>query len=1188
MADFVDDDEMYVTKRNGEQEIVSFDKILTRIKRLGQEANIKLNYTTLVMKVIDQLYSGISTTKIDELSAEQCASMSSIHPDYNILAGRITVSNHLKNTKSSFLEVMEELYTYKDKHGKQSPIVSEELLNVAKKHEERINENIDYNRDYLIEYFGFKTLERAYLLKMNGISIERPQHMWMRVSIGIHGENIENVLETYHLMSQKYFTHATPTLFNAGTPHPQLSSCYLLSMEKDSIEGIYNTLKDCALISKWAGGIGLHIHNVRASGSHIRGTNGSSNGIVPMLKVFNNTAKYVDQCVMPETIIYTTKGPMEMQDCISGETEIINIKGENETIYDVLEHTYNGDILKINTMHSILPLKITPEHPILAIQGQQKGLNYKLIEKRLEKGHAEIDWIEAKDINEDSMIGYSIPTYKKDIETISLEDCYMYGLILGDGCMNNKVESSGYISIHTENKKHIKEFLEKYLKSKCVKYDVNTNENTTRVRWNRCLEMPYRYQDAYNVKKEKRIASKWLNLPLPKIKQIVKGLIHTDGCIRKEITYDSTSFELIEGLRYLLLRMGILTSGYIRDRVGENHMTDRGIIENKKISYCLRIPKTKEICELLDINYENNQFVKFMTYKNMMFTRVQSIETTHYEGILYDLQMENEHNYMVHNGLIHNGGGKRNGSFAIYLEPWHADIEIFLQMRKNHGDEELKARDLFYALWVSDLFMQRMKSDGDWTLMCPDECPGLADVYGEEFVKLYTKYEEEGKGRKTMKARDLWFQIMDAQMETGTPYLLYKDASNRKSNQKNLGTIKSSNLCTEIIEYSDEKESAVCNLASIALPAFIKRNEEGELYYDYEELHKISKVVTYNLNKIIDVNFYPTEKTRRSNMRHRPIGIGVQGLADVFMQLGMSFGSDKSKEMNKLIFETIYHAAVEQSHEIAKERFTTLTQLAEGDNFSDRLSIEQDVALRKLMNEYEEPLLHTNYRGAYSTFINSPAHKGELQFDMWNVKPGDRYDWNHLKQEIQKYGMRNSLLVAPMPTASTSQILGYNECIEPITSNIYNRRTIAGEFILANKYLMKDLMKLDLWNEKLKNNIIANNGSIQHLDVIPEDIREKYKTVWEIPMRNLIDMAADRGAYICQSQSLNLWLEDPNYSNLTSMHFYSWSKGLKTGIYYLRRRARHQAQQFTIEPEKIVKNNLGEETEDEICEMCSA
>ena len=829
MADFTDDDEMYVTKRNGEQEVVSFDKILTRIKRLGQEANIKLNYTTLVMKVIDQLYSGISTTKIDELSAEQCASMSSIHPDYNILAGRITVSNHLKNTKSSFLEVMEELYTYKDKHNKQSPIVSEELLNVAKQYEERINENIDYNRDYLIEYFGFKTLERAYLLKKNGITIERPQHMWMRVSIGIHGEDIEKVLETYHLMSQKYFTHATPTLFNAGTPHPQLSSCYLLAMENDSIAGIYNTLKDCALISKWAGGIGLHIHNVRAAGSHIRGTNGSSNGIVPMLKVFNNTAKYVDQ-----------------------------------------------------------------------------------------------------------------------------------------------------------------------------------------------------------------------------------------------------------------------------------------------------------------------------------------------------------------------GGGKRNGSFAIYLEPWHADIELFLQMRKNHGDEELKARDLFYALWISDLFMQRMKTDGDWTLMCPDECPGLADVYGEEFVKLYTKYEEEGKGRKTMKARDLWFQIMDAQMETGTPYLLYKDASNKKSNQKNLGTIKSSNLCTEIIEYSDDKESAVCNLASIALPAFIKKNEEGELYYDYEDLHKVSKVVTYNLNKIIDVNFYPTEKTCRSNKRHRPIGIGVQGLADVFIQLGMSFGSDKSKEMNKLIFETIYHAAVEQSHEIAKERFTILTQLAEGDNFSDRLSIDEHVELRKLMNEYEEPLLHTNYRGAYSTFINSPAHKGELQFDMWTVKPSDRYDWNHLKQEIQKYGMRNSLLVAPMPTASTSQILGYNECIEPITSNIYNRRTIAGEFILANKYLMKDLIKLELWNEKLKNNIIANNGSIQHLDVIPEDIREKYKTVWEIPMRNLIDMAADRGAYICQSQSLNLWLEDPNYSNLTSMHFYSWSKGLKTGIYYLRRRARHQAQQFTIEPEKIVKNNLGEETEDEICEMCSA
>jgi ribonucleoside-diphosphate reductase alpha chain len=626
-------------------------------------------------------------------------------------------------------------------------------------------------------------------MRINKKIVERIQHLWMRVAIGIHGDNFHRIRETYELMSQKYFTHATPTLFNAGTPHPQLSSCYLIAMESDSIEGIYNTLKDCALISKWAGGIGLHIHNVRAGGSHIRGTNGESNGIVPMLRVFNNTAKYVDQ-----------------------------------------------------------------------------------------------------------------------------------------------------------------------------------------------------------------------------------------------------------------------------------------------------------------------------------------------------------------------GGGKRNGSFAIYLEPWHADIEKFLDMRKNHGDEDLKARDLFYALWTPDLFMERVKANGEWTLMCPDECPGLSDVYGEDFEKLYTFYEKSGRGRQTVKARDLWFRVLDAQMETGTPYLLYKDAVNKKCNQKNLGTIKSSNLCCEITEYSDEDETAVCNLASIALPAFVKdaTDGSGKKVFDYEQLHAVTRTVTYNLNRIIDVNFYPTEKTRRSNKRHRPIGIGVQGLADVFMLLNTNFTSDEARLINKRIFETMYHASLTESCNIAKTE------------------------------------------GTYETFEGSPASQGILQFDMWNVNPSEteqRYDWNELKEDVQMYGIRNSLLIAPMPTASTSQILGYNECIEPITSNIYNRRTIAGEFILTNKYLMNDLIKLDLWNEKMKNMIIANNGSVQHIDIIPADIREKYKTVWELPMRSIIDMAADRGAFICQSQSLNLWLEDPNYNNLTSMHFHSWGKGLKTGMYYLRRRARHQAQQFTIEPEK--KQTTATD-EDEGCEMCSA
>jgi len=1134
------DDEMYVTKRSGEREIVSFDKILQRIKKLGQEASIKINYTTLVMKVIDQLYDGISTTKIDELSAEQCASMASIHPDYNILAGRIVVSNHRKNTLDSFSDVMERLYEYKDNHRKSSPLVSQELYEVVQKWKGELDAMCDYDRDYLIDYFGFKTLERAYLMKINKETVERAQHMWLRVAIGIHGDNLDKIKETYDCMSLKYFTHATPTLFNAGTPHPQLSSCYLIAMESDSINGIYNTLKDCAMISKWAGGIGLHIHNIRASGSHIRGTNGSSNGIVPMLRVFNNTAKYVDQCVVPETIIYTTQGPKQIQHCVMNETEIYNLQGKAEIIQNVLEHSYEGEILEIETMHSIHPLTITPEHPVFVLRGQKKGLNYKVIKNRLKKNICVLEWIDAKDMDIDDMVVYPIPSFSKDIANISTDDCYVYGVILGDGSMSNKTDTSGYISMHTINKKHIADFIINYFNERCVDYTITVDNNTTRIRWNRCIHLPFRYNDFYDENKEKRMLAKWLNLPIEKSKYILKGLLDTDGCVKDELMFDSTSYNLIECARFLAMKMGVLTSGYIRNRIGESHETERGIIENKKISYVLRIPKTAEICDLMNMTYDDKQFFKFLRYNDVLLSRVQKITTHSYNGILYDLQMEEEHNYVIHNGVVHNGGGRRNGSFAIYLEPWHADVELFLQMRKNHGDEELKARDLFYALWIPDLFMERVKSDSHWTLMCPDECPGLSDVYGEEFNRLYKSYEISGNGRKTVKARELWFQILDAQMETGTPYLLYKDAANKKSNQKNIGTIKSSNLCTEIMEYSDDKETAVCNLASIALPAFVDRTTTPPSF-NYEKLHEISKIVTYNLNRIIDVNFYPTPKTELSNKRHRPIGIGVQGLADVFMQMDLPFESDESKQINKNIFETIYHAALEQSCELAC------------------------------------------LEGPYETFEGSPAHKGELQFDMWGVVP-DRYDWQALKNKIQTHGLRNSLLLAPMPTASTSQILGYNECIEPITSNIYSRRTIAGEFILANKYLMHDLIALDLWNEKMKNNIIANHGSIQHIDAIPQHIRNKYKTVWEIPMRNLIDMSADRGAFICQSQSLNLWLEDPNYSNLTSMHFYAWSKGLKTGIYYLRRRARHQAQQFTIEPEK----KEGAEQHDEICEMCSS
>jgi ribonucleoside-diphosphate reductase alpha chain len=845
-------DEMYVLKRDGSKEIIFFDKILRRIKKIGTEYGIQLNYSALAMKVIDQLYDGITTTQIDELTCEQCASMCMQHPDYGKLAGLISVSNMQKNTDSAFFSVVSKLYNFYDVNGIHSPLVSKELLSITEQYEDIIELMIDYERDYLIDFFGYKTLERAYLFRMHKKIVERPQHMWMRVAIGIHGDDMDSVRETYNLMSQKYMTHATPTLFNSGTPRPQLSSCYLLALEDDSVDGIYNTLKDCAKISKWAGGIGLHIHNLRASGSHIRGTNGTSNGLVPMLRVFNNTARYIDQ-----------------------------------------------------------------------------------------------------------------------------------------------------------------------------------------------------------------------------------------------------------------------------------------------------------------------------------------------------------------------GGGRRNGSFAIYLEPWHPDVEEFLEMRKNHGDEEMRARDLFYALWLPDLFMERVKEDGLWHYFCPDECPGLSDAYGQKFHNLYNKYVEEGKFRKEVNARELWFKILDSQMETGTPYILYKDAANIKSNQQNLGTIKSSNLCTEIMEYSDEKQTAVCNLASIALNKMV---DEKNGQFNYEKLHEVAKVITRNLNRVIDVNFYPTEKTKYSNMLHRPIGIGVQGLADAFALMDIPYHSDAAKEINKMVFETIYHGAMESSMEISRDRCDDMNKIK---NIVGDITLQSglipyiendDINEKKWMRlnpQYEEIQDNQNNQdnrlsGAYSSFKTSPLAQGKFQHDLWNVVPEhNKYDWDKLRQEVMEHGVRNSLLIAPMPTASTSQILGNNECFEPITSNIYTRRTNAGEFIIINKHLMKELIELGLWSVELKNSIIENKGSIQHLDGLSDHMKNKYKTVWEIPMRHIIDMAKDRGSFICQSQSLNLWMEEPNYSALTSMHFYSWKAGLKTGIYYLRRKAKHQAQQFTIDPSKKMGTGSGTgsgsgtpstsaENQDEECVMCSA
>jgi ribonucleoside-diphosphate reductase alpha subunit len=785
---------MYVVKRDGRKEAVKFDKITARIVKMCYGLDPLVSPEAVAMKVIEGIYDGVSTTDLDNLAAEVAAAKTIDHPDYALLASRIAVSNLHKETKKTFSEVIHDLYTYVDpKTNENASLIAEDVYTVVMNNKDTLDSSIIYDRDFRYDYFGFKTLTRSYLMKLNGLIAERPQQMLMRVAVGIHKNDIQSAIKTYNLMSEGWFTHATPTLFNSGTPKPQMSSCFLLTMKEDSISGIYDTLKSCAQISQSAGGIGLSIHDIRATGSYIKGTNGTSNGIVPMLRVFNDTARYVDQ-----------------------------------------------------------------------------------------------------------------------------------------------------------------------------------------------------------------------------------------------------------------------------------------------------------------------------------------------------------------------GGGKRKGSFAMYIEPWHADVFDFLDLKKNHGKEEARARDLFFALWIPDLFMKRVKENGDWTLMCPHECPGLSDTHSAEFEALYTKYEEEGKGRKTIKAQDLWFKILESQIETGTPYMLYKDAANAKSNQQNLGTIKSSNLCTEIIEYTAPDEVAVCNLASIALPKFV--TEEGQ--FDHNKLFEVTYQAAINLNKIIDENFYPIEEARNSNMRHRPIGLGVQGLADAFIMLGYPFESEQARALNSEVFETIYFAAMTAS---------------------------KDLAISE---------------GPYETFKGSPVSKGIFQFDMWGVTPTDRWEWNILKEEVQKHGVRNSLLLAPMPTASTAQILGNNECFEPYTSNIYTRRVLSGEFIIVNKHLLKDLVKEGIWNKDMRQKIMAANGSIQNINEIPQRLKDLYKTAWEISQKAIIDQAADRGAYICQSQSLNIFMENANFGKLTSMHFYGWEKGLKTGMYYLRTKAATNAIKFTVDKAVVAEPEAKTVEEQQAaiacsldnpdaCEMCS-
>ena len=1139
---------MKVIKRSGEVEDVSFDKVLNRMKNLCTELNVDIY--DIAQKVCARIYNNVSTTELDELAAHICSSLIIEHPDYGKMASRIIISNHHKNTSPSFSETIQILYS-------NGQLVSDDLYETVMKHKEKLNICMDYTRDYEFDYFGFKTLERSYLMKVGKKVVERPQHMLMRVALGIHKSDIKDALLTYEYMSKKYFIHATPTLFNAGTKRPQMSSCFLLSCE-DSINGIYDTLKECAHISKYAGGIGMHIHSVRAKGSKIRGTNGESTGVIPMLRVFNNTARYVNQCFTPDTTVFSKRGVLRMDQVTPGD-ELITIDGTYKNVNSVSIIGVDDTILEIRTKYSLEPVKVTKEHEMYVIPKQTKGVNFDVIKNCLEKNIVQPRYISASNLTTDDLVGYPIPVNVNDIDEDS-DFCRFYGIMIGDGHVSKRKNCSSQecgITLNMQSKSDTFLFCTKFLSSRNINYWVNDKiKSTVSIRWSvNMSKLAIDYNSVYS-NSEKYIHSRLLNLPVTKSLALLKGLIETDGSNLKELYFHNTSKNVVMSVRHVLLRLGVLTSGYIKDEV------------NRKMCYVLRIPKHKNIASV--INFSPYEKVGFFEHKGMLWSRISEITPIQYSGYVYDFNMMDNHNYTVANfGLVHNSG-RRNGSIAVYLEPWHADIEHFLDLRKPHGNDEERTRDLFLAMWISDLFMKRVKENGTWSLMCPDQCPGLSDTYGDDFEQLYLKYESEGRYIKQVPAQKVWFKILESQVESGQPYMLYKDAVNKKSNQSNIGIIKSSNLCTEICEVSNDSETAVCNLASIALPSYV--TADGS--FDHERLHTVTKVVTKNLNKVIDGNFYPVEKARVSNMKHRPIGIGIQGLADLYAMLKMPFESTEAAALNKDIFETIYHGALEASMEIAKKRAL-------------------DKENTQLFDEFD-PTPDSKHPGAYLTFDGSPASQGVLQFDMWGVEPSSRYDWSSLKQDIMTHGLRNSLLLAPMPTASTSQILGFNECFEPFTSNIYKRKTLAGEFILVNKYLLKDLLEEGLWSKEMKDQIILHDGSVQDIPEIPQYLKDLYKTVWEIKQKAIIDQAADRGAFICQSQSMNLFMEDPDFKKLSSMHFYAWQKGLKTGMYYLRSKAKAQAQKFTIDPSLSKLANLKAKPKqtvvctDEVCTMCSS
>jgi ribonucleoside-diphosphate reductase alpha subunit len=1184
---------MQVQKRNGLYEEVSFDKIKNRIRLLTTD--LLVDPIVVTQKVCGRIYNGVTTKELDELSSQICMSMITENLDYGTLGSRIIISNHQKNTKDTFMERMELLYRNIDIHGEHTPLISEDIYRVIVDNVELLNNVIDDDRDYNFDYFAFKTLERAYLIKINRVPIERIQDVFMRVSLGLHGDNIQSAIESYNLMSCKYFTHATPTLFHCGTSRPALLSCFLLGME-DSITGIYKNLSDCAQISKWAGGIGVHISNIRSKDVLIRGTNGITGGIVPMLKVYNETMKYVNQCFTPDTIVYTLTGHKRIDKVMKGE-QLITVDGSYQNVNSVSQnHKDNIKVLDFSTRSTLISVKCTEEHDIYIVRNTRRSDNLESIRESMVSCEYVGEYVKAWEITLGDLVCYPIPKYVNmmcDTNNKSYDYMYMLGVIISNGTIVN-----GYceLNIHTDNRKLIK-FVMSYLnnKSALMIHDKNgniVNGSSVKNLFTRCKETLSKsfdsnniiddmssydmidnvdinhqddeYSDNYGIIEDNDIVeisnmgnykvanivfnltdtfdiglvyndnideiylnSCLLHLTEYKIRSLLTGLLSTVSCNDDGYNYTTCSFNIAYSIKYMMLRLGVLVTSYYQDD-----------------TYNICIPYHKNLTDILGDKCNNKECnSNFIEYNGKLYTMITEIDEHNYSGYLYDFNMNNNHNYTTELGVVHNSG-KRNGSAAIYIEPHHPDIMEFLDLRKNHGNEDDRARDLFLALWTSDLFMERVQNDEDWSLLDPDQCRGLCDTYGDKYKELYLKYESDGLAAKTVKARDVWKAIMTSQIETGTPYMVFKDAANLKSNQQHYGTIRSSNLCAEILEYSDKDEYACCCLASIGLPMFV---ENGEFRFD--KLIDVCMVIVRNLNRVIDLNYYPVVETRRSNMLHRPLGIGIQGLADVFSMLRMPFDSADALQLNEDIFESMYYGCVRASCELAK------------------------------------------IDGVYPTFEGSPASKGQFQFDLWNKVPSDRYNWDELKSDVIENGLRNSLLVALMPTASTSQILGNNECFEPYTSNIYVRRTMAGDFIVINKYLVKDLTKLGIWTTELKNKIIATNGSVQMIDEIPYDIKQLYKTVWEIKQKVLIDMAIRRAPFVCQTQSMNLFFEEPTAKTLTNALFYGWKHGLKTGIYYCRSKPKAQSQQFTIDPNlKKQMDKKSQEThsyEDEVCESCS-